>query len=80
MPGARFPRTRSPYDFRTLEICEPAVNHIQFLKSGIAEIHVKGLPILWFRTDQRINVLEQPQAIRITKYGRRRLNPDPPKG
>ena len=70
VPGTRFPKTRSPYDFRTLEISEPSVNHVQFLKSGIAEIHVKGLPVLWFKTDHRINVLEQPQAIRITKYGR----------
>ena len=70
VPGARFPKTRSPYDFRTLDISEPSVNHVQFLKSGIAEIHIKGLPVLWFKTDHRINVLEQPQAIRITKYGR----------
>ena len=70
VPGARFPRTRSPYDFHTLDICEPSVNHVQFRKSGIAEIHIKGLPSMWFRTDHRINVLEQPRAIRITQYGR----------
>ena len=68
---ARFPRTRSPHAFRTMEISEPANQHIQFSESGIAEIHIKGLPTLWFRTDHRISVLEQPRSIRITKHGRR---------
>ena len=44
--------------------------HIKFRKSGFAEIHVKGLPILRFNIDHRINVLEQPKAIRITQHGR----------
>ena len=44
--GAGFPRTESPYSFRTLEISEPANKHIKFRKSGVAEIHVKGLPVL----------------------------------
>ena len=68
--NAGFPRTKSPYGFRTLEISEPANKHIKFRKSGFAEIHVKGLPVLWFKTDHRINVLEQPKAIRITQQGR----------
>ena len=68
--GARFPRTRSPHAFRTLEISEPRVNHIQLCQSGVAEIHVKGLPVLWFRTDHRINVLAQPRSIKITRNGR----------
>ena len=70
VPNAGFPRTKSPYGFRTLEISEPANKHIKFRKSGFAEIHVKGLPALWFNTDHRINVLEQPKAIRITQHGR----------
>ena len=70
IPNAGFPRTKSPYGFRTLEISEPANKHIKFRKSGIAEIHIKGLPILWFKIDHRINVLEQPRAIRITQHGR----------
>ena len=70
VPSAGFPETDSPYQFRTLEISEPSVHHVQFRKSGVAEIHIKGLPILWFKTDHRINVLEQPKAIRITQHGR----------
>ena len=68
--GAGFPRTKSPYGFKTLEISEPANKHIKFRKSGFAEIHIKGLPILRFKTDHRINVLEQPKTIRITQRGR----------
>ena len=70
VPGAGFPKTRSPHQFRTLEIAEPSVYHVQFRKSGAAEIHVKGLPVLQFKTDHRINVLEQPKVIRITQHGR----------
>ena len=70
VPNAGFPRTESPYGFRTLEISQPANKHIKFRKSGFAEIHVKGLPILRFNIDHRINVLEQPKAIRITQHGR----------
>ena len=68
--GAGFPRMRSPYQFRTLEISEPRNKHVKFRKSGVAEIHIKGLPILWFKTDHRINILEQPRSIRITQHGR----------
>ena len=57
VPGAGFPKTRSPHQFRTLEIAEPSIHHIKFRKSGVAEIHIKGLPILCFNTDHRINVL-----------------------
>ena len=67
---AGFPKTESPYQFRTLELSEPVTKHIKFLKSGVAEIHVKGLPTLWFKTDHRINILEQPKCIRITRHGR----------
>ena len=70
IPNAGFPRTKSPYGFRTLEIAEPESKHIKFRKSGIAEIHIKGLPILWFKIYHRINVLEQPKAIRLTQQGR----------
>ena len=68
--GAGFPRMRSPHQFRTLEISEPRNKHVKFRKSGVAEIHIKGLPILWFKTDHRINILEQPRSIRITQHGR----------
>ena len=68
--GAGFPRMRSPYQFRTLEISEPINKHVKFRKSGVAEIHIKGLPILWFKTDHPINILEQPRSIRITQHGR----------
>ena len=70
VPGAGFPRTESPYQFRTLEISEPANKHVKFRKSGVDEIHIKGLPVLCFKTDHRINCLEQPKAIRITQHGR----------
>ena len=70
VPGSLFPRTRPPHAFRTLEISEPSVTHLRFRKSGIGEIHVKGLPLLWFRTDHRINCIDQPRTIRITKHGR----------
>ena len=68
--GAGFPITKPPYQFRTLEISEPRNKHVKFQNSGVAEIHIKGLPILWFKTDHRINVLDQPKAIRITQHGR----------
>ena len=70
VPGAGFPRTKSTYDFRTLEISEPVNKHVKFQKSGVAKIHIKGLPILWFKIDHRINILEQPRAIRITQHSR----------
>ena len=49
------PRTSSPHRFNTLEVCEPRVNHLTLpedRKKGY--IHVKGLPRLSFRPDQRI--------------------------
>ena len=70
VPGARFRRTKPPHLFRTLEISEPSVNHIKFRNSGIAEIHVEGLAVLWFKTDHRMKCLERPKAIRITQHGR----------
>ena len=70
VPGTGFPKTRSPHQFRTLEISEPRVQHVKFRESGVAEIHIKGLPILCFKTAHRINVLEQPRSIRITQHGR----------
>ena len=70
VPGAGFPKIQSPYEFRTLEISEPAVNHVRFSKSGTAIISVKGLPELWFKSDHRIPMLEQPRSIKITKRGR----------
>ena len=62
VPNAGFPRTESLYGFRTLEISEPRVQHVKFRKSGVAEIHIKGFPILCFKTDHRINSLEQPSS------------------
>ena len=42
---------------------EPRVQHVKFRKSGVAEIHIKGFPILCFKTDHRINCLEQPRNL-----------------
>ena len=46
----------------------PARPTSQFQKSGIAEIRIKGLPILWLRSYHRVNCIEQPPAIRVTKH------------
>ena len=70
VPGAGFPRTKPPHAFRTFEISYPNRNHVTFRKSGIAEIHINGLPVLWFRIDHRINCIDQPRTIRITRHGR----------
>ena len=60
------PQTASPYRNRTLEISEPANKHLKFSKKGWATVHVKGLPVIKFRTDQRLPENEQPKVIRIT--------------
>ena len=64
------PKTHSPHDTHTLEISEPSVSHIKLRKSGTAGIHIKGLPHIWFKTDGRIPMLEQPKTIRITVRNR----------
>ena len=70
-PDIGWPRTASPYKTRTLEISEPANKHLKFGKKGWATVHVKGLPVIRFRTDQRLPANEQPKVIRITLKPRR---------
>ena len=65
------PQTASPYRNQTLEISEPATKHLKFHQKGWASIHVKGLPVRKFRTDQRLPDEEQPKVIRITLKPRR---------
>ena len=66
------PRTSSPYRFNTLELSEPAVNHLKVSKDGRkGHIHVKGLPRLSFRIDERLPRKEQPRIFRITRTPRR---------
>ena len=66
-----WPRTASPYKTRTLEISEPATQHLKARKNGWAEIRIKGLPVIRFRTDHRMPEHEQPKVIRITLKPRR---------
>ena len=70
-PEVGRPQTASPYRNRTLEISEPANKHLKFSKKGWASVHVKGLPVIRFRTDQRLPANEQPKVIRITLKPRR---------
>ena len=70
-PEVGRPQTASPYHNRTLEISEPANKHLKFSKKGWATVHVKGLPVIRFRTDQRLPANEQPKVIRITLKPRR---------
>ena len=70
-PEVGRPQTASPYRNRTLEISEPANKHLKFSKKGWATVHVKGLPVVRFRTDQRLPANEQPKVIRITLKPRR---------
>ena len=70
-PDVGWPRTASPYKTRTLEISEPATQHLKAKKNGWAEIRIKGLPVIRFRTDQRLPDNEQPKVIRITLKPRR---------
>ena len=70
-PEVGRPQTASPYHNRTLEISEPANKHLKFSKKGWATVHVKGLPVIKFRTDQRLPENEQPKVIRITLKPRR---------
>ena len=65
------PKTASPYQNRTVEISEPAVQHLRFRPDGWATIKIKGLPTIRFRTDQRLPKDAQPQAIRLTLKPRR---------
>ena len=70
-PEVGRPQTASPYHNRTLEISEPANKHLEFSKKGWATISIKGLPVIKFRTDQRLPENEQPKVIRITLKPRR---------
>ena len=70
-PNAGYPNTHSPYDFRTLEISEPARKHLKLTHDGRTEVHIKGLPTIGFHPDDRLPVDEQPRSIAITKHGRK---------
>ena len=74
--GARFPRTRSPYAFRTLEISEPRVQHIQLIDDNKScrwrrlflpvEDEVKH-PVRRYRIDHR----PTSRTIEAETYGRK---------
>ncbi len=70
-PEVGRPQTASPYRNRTIEISEPANQHIKISRNGWAAIRIKGLPIIKFRTDKRLPANEQPKVIRITLKPRR---------
>ena len=70
-PDVGRPRTASPYRNRTLEISEPAIEHVKVKPDGHATIRVKGLPVIRFQTDHRMPEHEQPKVIRITLKPRR---------
>lgn len=70
-PDTSFPKTRSPYDFQTIEISEPKVQHLKFSASGTAEIHIKGLPTIRFYPDHRLPRNRQPRSIMLTRRGRK---------
>ena len=70
-PDVGWPRTASPYHNRTLEISEPGTRHLKARGNGWAEIRIKGLPVIRFRTDRRLPDNEQPKVIRITLKPRR---------
>ena len=65
------PRTASPYRNRTLEISEPATQHLKARPDGWATIRIKGLPVIKFKSDSRLPKDEQPKVIRITLKPRR---------
>ncbi len=68
------PKTKSPHQFQTLEINEPSKNHLKRRESDTknpkGEVHIKGLPHLWFDADDRLDFATQPRVIRITRQGR----------
>ena len=70
-PEVGRPQTASPYHNRTLEISEPGTQHLKVRGDGWTEIRIKGLPVIKFRTDQRLPENEQPKVIRITLKPRR---------
>ena len=70
-PDVGLPRTASPYKTRTLEISEPAAQHLKARPDGWATIRIKGLPVIKFKSDSRLPKDEQPKVIRITLKPRR---------
>ena len=66
-----WPRTASPYKNRTLEISEPATQHLKAKKNGWTTIRIKGLPVIKFKSDSRLPKDEQPKVIRLTLKPRR---------
>ena len=50
-----FPGTKGPYLNDTLEVSEPRVKHLQLSLDGErGYVHIKGMPILTFRPDDRL--------------------------
>ena len=70
-PDVGRPRTASPYKNRTLEISEPANQHLKVGPDGLATIRIRGLPVIRFKSDSRLPNDEQPKVIRITLKPRR---------
>ena len=70
-PDVGRPNTASPYQNRTLEISEPANQHLKVKPNGWATIRIKGLPTIKLQTDERMPTDVQPRAIRITLKPRR---------
>ena len=71
-PDAGRPRTKNPHLFNTIEISEPAANHLKISEdSRTASVHIKGLPTLTLKADHRLPKDKQPRAIRITRTPRR---------
>ena len=55
VPGTGYPDTKDPHCFNTLEVSEPGTNHLKISEDGrTATLSVKGLPTVWFNTDQRM--------------------------
>ena len=62
------PRTSSPYRLNTMEISEPAVGHLKLSEDGRkGYVHIKGLPRLQFKPNNRLPEGVQPRIIRITR-------------
>ena len=71
-PEVGFPRTQNPHWNNTIEVSEPSVGHLKIdQEKNQGTVHVKGLPVLTFRTDRRLPRDQQPRVIRITRTPRR---------
>ena len=71
-PEVGFPRTHNPHWNNTIEVSEPGVGHLDTdPERDLGTVHIKGLPVLTFRTDHRLPKDQQPRVIRITRTPRR---------